>query len=323
MQPRNQKLLKNFSFSAIIMVGMWIFLTLWVLVVKPDIIAPETINSILMFSIMLALVSLGQSIILIAGGAGIDLSVGGIISLVAVTAAGLASEQSVDFFLPIICIAFGFFLGIINGILVYWLQVFPLIITLGTFYIYSGIALAITSGSAISGIPNWAIAFCRSEILAIPAPFLLFVVPIFCLTYFLYSKSPWGRWYYAMGADENAAVLAGVPVRFMRCLNYGICGALCGLAAFFSLGWLATGRPNIGLNFELESLAASLLGGVAIFGGRGNVISVLIAVLLIVSFKTVLLQYGVNTVWQTGLVGLLLILIVALDFFKGQQKDDN
>ena len=107
MQPRNQKLLKNFSFSAIIMMGMWIFLTLWVLVVKPDIIAPETINSILMFSIMLALVSLGQSIILIAGGAGIDLSVGGIISLVAVTAAGLASEQSVDFFLPIICIAFG------------------------------------------------------------------------------------------------------------------------------------------------------------------------------------------------------------------------
>ena len=74
------------------------------------------------------------------------------------------------------------------------------------------------------------------------------------------------------------------------------------------------------MNFELESLAASLLGGVAIFGGRGNVVSVLIAVLLIVSFKTVLLQYGINTVWQTGLVGVLLILIVALDFFKGTMQ---
>ena len=320
MQSSNLKILKSASFSAIIMVSMWFFLVLWVLVVKPDIIAPETINSILMFSIMLALVSLGQSIILISGGAGIDLSVGGIISLVAVTAAGLANDQFVNFSLPVICIIFGFFLGIINGFLVYWLQVFPLIITLGTFYVYSGVALAVTSGSAISGIPDWATAFCRSEILAIPVPFILLVIPIFCLTYFVYSKSPWGRWYYAMGEDENAAVLAGVPVRFMRCLNYGICGGLCGLAAFFSLGWLATGRPNIGLNFELESLAASLLGGVAIFGGRGNVVSVLIAVLLIVSFKTVLLQYGINTVWQTGLVGLLLILIVALDFFKGTMQ---
>jgi len=185
MQSSNLKILKSASFSAIIMVSMWFFLVLWVLVVKPDIIAPETINSILMFSIMLALVSLGQSIILISGGAGIDLSVGGIISLVAVTAAGLANDQLVNFSLPVICIIFGFFLGIINGFLVYWLQVFPLIITLGTFYVYSGIALAVTSGSAISGIPDWATAFCRSEILAIPVPFILLVIPIFCLTYFL------------------------------------------------------------------------------------------------------------------------------------------
>ena len=108
MQSSNLKILKSASFSAIIMVSMWFFLVLWVLIVKPDIIAPETINSILMFSIMLALVSLGQSIILISGGAGIDLSVGGIISLVAVTAAGLANDQFVNFSLPVICIIFGF-----------------------------------------------------------------------------------------------------------------------------------------------------------------------------------------------------------------------
>ncbi len=134
---------------------------------------------------------------------------------------------------------------------------------------------------------------------------LLCLIPAFLFV--IANATSWGRWIVAMGDNERAARLAGLPVDRTRFLLYGLSGGLAGIAGFISLAWLGSGRPNIGVNVELEALTAVLLGGIAITGGRGGLFGVLAAALLVVMLRTALLQTGIDTVWQTGLIGLLLL----------------
>ena len=116
-----------------------------------------------------------------------------------------------------------------------------------------------------------------------------------------------------MGFNERSARLVGIPVDRVRLAAYGASGALAGCAALVSLAWLGGGRPNIGQNLELTSLTAAMLGGIGIFGGKGGVFGVLAAVLLLVTLQTGLLQLNVNTVWQVGIVGTILVIVLLID----------
>jgi ribose/xylose/arabinose/galactoside ABC-type transport system permease subunit len=117
----------------------------------------------------------------------------------------------------------------------------------------------------------------------------------------------------AIGHDERSARLVGIDVNRVRRAAYAASGLLAGAAALVSLGWLGSGRPNIGQNLELTSLTAATLGGVSIFGGKGGVAGVLAAVLLLVTLQTALLQLNVNSIWQVGIVGILLIIVLLID----------
>ena len=123
----------------------------------------------------------------------------------------------------------------------------------------------------------------------------------------------WGRWVYAVGHNDRSARLVGIPVDRIRFAAYVASGLLAGLAALVSLAWLGSGRPNIGQNLELTSLTAAMLGGVGIFGGQGGVVGVLAAVILLVTLQTGLLQLNINSIWQVGIVGALLIGVLLLD----------
>jgi ribose/xylose/arabinose/galactoside ABC-type transport system permease subunit len=116
-----------------------------------------------------------------------------------------------------------------------------------------------------------------------------------------------------MGFNERSARLVGIPVDRVRLAAYGASGTLAGCAALVSLAWLGGGRPNIGQNLELTSLTATMLGGIGIFGGKGDVFGVLAAVLLLVTLQTGLLQLNVNTVWQVGIVGTILVIVLLID----------
>jgi ribose/xylose/arabinose/galactoside ABC-type transport system permease subunit len=116
-----------------------------------------------------------------------------------------------------------------------------------------------------------------------------------------------------MGFNERSARLVGIPVDRVRLAVYGVSGMLAGCAALVSLAWLGGGRPNIGQNLELTSLTGAMLGGIGIFGGKGGVFGVLAAVLLLVTLQTGLLQLNVNTVWQVGIVGTILVIVLLID----------
>ena len=211
------------------------------------------------------------------------------------------------------CVAMGGVLGLANGLIVTRLGILPLIGTLGTFYIYSGTALAITSGANIGNVPAGLTVWGRGILGGLPLPFLTLALPLFLITGAILRFTSWGRWIYAAGFNERSARLVGIPVDRLRLAAYVASGALAGTAALVSLAWLGSARPNIGQNLELTSLTAAMLGGIAIFGGRGGVIGVLAAVLLLVTVQTGLLLINVNSIWQLGIVGALLVAVLLVD----------
>ncbi|KGT92431.1 sugar ABC transporter permease [Erwinia typographi] len=303
-----------------LLVALWCLLVAVVLLFQPTMLDPINLTALLQFATVLALVALGQALVVLSGGAGIDLSVGGNVSLSAVVGMMALDAGAPAFLLPAICVLCGLLLGLFNGLLIARLKIWPLIVTLGTFYAWSGLALALTGGAALSGVPRELLPWGRGALAAIPLPFLCCVLPAFILAWGILQFTSWGRWIYAMGFNERSARLVGIPVDRLRLLIYGICGALAGCAGFITLAWLGSGRPNVGVNLELESLTAALLGGMAIFGGRGGAIGVLAATLLLVAIKTSLLQFGINTVWQVGVVGLLLIIVLLADRFSSYRR---
>lgn len=293
--------------------GLWAVVVLGLLVLKPSAFALSTVTTVLQFSTLLALVALGQSLVILGGGGGIDLSVGGTASLCAVALPLLAKAGLPPALIPIGCVVLGGFLGAFNGVLVTRMRILPLIATLGTFYGFSGLALAITNGAAQNGIPAWMLPWGRGLVGGLPYPFLTLALPAFVIVAVLLAFTAWGRWIYATGHNERSARLVGIPVDRVRFLAYTASGVLAGMAALVSLAWLGSGRPNIGQNLELTSLTAAMLGGISIFGGRGDVSGVLAAVLLLVTLQTGLLQLNINSIWQVGIVGALLILVLLLD----------
>ena len=292
---------------------LWVVVVTGLAVLKPGAIALSTVTAVLQFSTILALVALGQALVIVCGGAGIDISVGGMVSLAVVLAMLLVKAGLPGVLLPVLCLALGLLLGLVNGFLVTRLRLLPLIATLGTFYVYSGAAVALTGGAAQAGVPKYLLPWGRGAVGGLPLPFLTLALPVFVMVGVLLHTTSWGRWIYGMGFNERSARLVGIPVDRVRLAAYGASGALAGCTALVSLAWLGGGRPNIGQNLELTSLTAAMLGGIGIFGGRGGVFGVLAAVLLLVTLQTDLLQLNVNTVWQVGIVGTILLIVLLIN----------
>ena len=301
------------SSTLLILCGLWVVVALGLGLLRPNAFAVSTLTTVLQFSTLLALVALGQSLVVLCGGAGIDLSVGGIVSLTAVSAMLALRSGLPEVLLPPTCLTIGAALGAINGLLVTRLRILPLIATLGTFYVYSGLALALTHGGAQGGVPAWLVPWGRGVLFGLPLPFISVALPAFALASLLLEFTAWGRWIYALGYNERSARLVGIAVDQVRALAYTASGFLAGLAALVSLAWLGSGRPNIGQNLELTSLTAAMLGGIGIFGGKGGLAGVLAAVLLLVTLQTGLLQFNINAIWQVGIIGGLLIAVLLID----------
>jgi ribose transport system permease protein len=302
---------KQIRFSGLLL--LWLIALAFFAVRAPAFFSLANFTSILQFSTLLALVTLGQTSVILAGGGGIDLSVGGIVSLSGLVIASLIKQGMPAFAAGIAGVLFGGILGSINGLIITRLRLLPLIVTLGTYYSYNGLALALTGGAPISGLPSSFGVLGQNAVMAIPVHTLVFVLPIFLVMMFILTQTPLGRWIYAIGSNEKAARLVGLPVNAIRLGVYGLSGVLAALAGLVADSWLLSARPNIGDNLELLSLTATLLGGTSIFGGSGGLAGSLIAVLFFTSLQVGLQMLNVNNIWQLGLVGLFLIGSVLLD----------
>jgi ribose transport system permease protein len=295
------------------LVVLWLLVLAILAVRAPAFFSLANFTSILQFSTLLALVTIGQTFVILAGGGGIDLSLGGIVSLSGLSIAFLMKQGAPAALAGIVGILFGGILGSINGLIITQLRLLPLIVTLGTYYAYNGLALALTGGAPITGLPPAFGALGQSAVLAVPLHTLVFVLPIFAAMIFILSQTPLGRWIYAIGNNERASRLLGLPVNAIRLGVYILSGMLAALAGLVADSWLLSARPNIGDNLELLSLTATLLGGTSIFGGSGGLTGSLVAVLFFTSLQVGLQMLNINNIWQLGVVGVVLIGSVLLD----------
>jgi ribose transport system permease protein len=303
--------LKQIRYGGLII--LWLFVLVILALRAPAFFSLANFTSILQFSTLLALVTMGQTFVILTGGGGIDLSVGGIVSLSGLSIAFLLKQGVPAALSGSAGILFGGILGSINGLIITRLRLLPLIVTLGTYYAYNGLALALTAGAPITGLPASFSVLGQGEVLAVPLHTLVFVLPIFAVMIFILTQTPLGRWIYAIGSNERASLLLGLPVNAIRLGVYILSGMLAALAGLVADSWLLSARPNIGDNLELLSLTATLLGGTSIFGGSGGVAGSLVAVLFFTSLQVGLQMVNINNIWQLGVVGVFLIGSVLLD----------
>jgi ribose transport system permease protein len=263
----------------------------------------------------LAMVALGITIVIISGG--IDLSVAANISLTSV----ILSMLLVNYGLPlsvslIIVFTLGIILGLYNGFLVTILKIPPIIATLSSAIVFSGIAYTITQGYSINLPINSAIKYLGSgKIWLIPVSIALVVVVYFIVQLIL-QNTGFGRIVYGLGGNVEAVYLSGISVRKYTLLIYMVCGFFAAFASILLTGRVANGHPNGGAGMEMDAIAAVVLGGTSIFGGMGNVWGTLIGVLTMTIIVDGLNLLNINPYIQLIVKGLVIAAAVGISSFR-------
>lgn len=267
---------------------------------------------------VVAIVALGQALVIIAGG--IDLSVGSVIGLSAVAAAMVAASTGWPLLGIVAALVVGGVTGLVNGTLITRARINPFITTLGTLSVVRGAALLITNGNP-QRFDNWAAFLGGGRIGNVPLQFILLVI-LAAIIWIFAVRTRWGRDAYAVGDNARAARLAGLDVPFTRTLVFTISGLLAGLGGLLLAGMLANANPNLGLGYELDVIAAVILGGVALTGGRGSIGGVVIGAALIGLLRNAFVLLNVSGYWQTITIGLVVIVAVGADSFNRKTEED-
>lgn len=280
---------------------------------SPHFLQASTAAYLLQYVPVLGVLGMAQTLIMLSGGPGIDLSVGATLSLVALAVAGLYSLGVPLVLACALGLVLGGILGAVNGALVCVLEVPSLMATLATMFAYSGLALALTGGSPIGGIPDWFGVLAQGRFLGIPIHMWTIFAPLAILLHVMLTRTRPGSHIYAAGNDERAAYLSGVKVRRLRFGLYCLSGILAGLGAIMTLAWFQAARPDAGEGMELLSITVAVLGGTHIFGGTGRISGTVLAVLIVTTLQVALQLANISQAWQLAAIGLLLIGSVIAD----------
>jgi ribose transport system permease protein len=291
----------------------------------------------------IAIAALGITLVIITGG--IDLSVGSVMAFSAMLCAmtmNVLSEgalapyfvhavngkaaSNVPGLITVISIAVGIgaavIIGLINGLLIAELGLSPFVTTLGMLSIVRGLAYVVTNGrGSFPGGPDADIFYSitSGEILGIPAAFIILMVLAVLMGFVLHHTS-WGRYVFAIGGNEKAAELTGVPVARIKIQVYVIGAVAAGLNGIIISGWLGSAPANLATSYELNVIAAAVIGGANLAGGIGGPTGAVIGCVLLEVIRNGLVLAGVNSYWQQTFVGLIIILAVLVDRFRTRIK---
>ena len=304
----------------------------------PEFLSPANLTTILLHVSINAVLALGMTFVIVT--AGIDLSVGSIVALCGVLAAKtLTSATLLGAVGPLgaaaLAVAVGFGVGAgvgaLNGSAVAYLRVAPFIVTLATMTIARGTARLVTGGIPVGypdpGAPAYGAKVAALDVLhslgggRIPLPGLpggfpvpaLVMIGVVSVGAFVLKRTRFGRYVYAVGGNEEASRLSGVPVPHVKLSVYAISGACSGLAAVLLLGQLRSGGPDAGTFYELNAIAAAVIGGTSLLGGTGSAWGTLVGALLLGVLNNALDLLGVQAFWQEIAKGVIILLAVLFD----------
>jgi ribose transport system permease protein len=281
----------------------------------------QNLLTILNQTSFVAIISIGMTLVIAMGG--IDLSVGSALSLSGMIVGDLMLH-GVNIYLAIfITLVFGFTIGLINGTLIAKLKITDFIVTLSMMTILAGVLRVYTLGRPFFGLkwPEFA-QFGQGNIVGISVPFVItiFIVAIF---YFLTYKTTFGRYTISIGSNSEAAKLVGINISKVKILVYALTSMLAALAGILVASRVSTAMPDAGLGYELNVIAATVIGGTSLSGGKASIIGALIGSIMMTMVNNGLNILNISSSWHQIVIGVIILLAVGLDTLGNRKTERN
>lgn len=293
------------------LLGLFILIVI-VSILNPSFLEPLNILNLLRQVSINALIAFGMTFVILTGG--IDLSVGSTLAL----SSAFVANMLVAGYDPILSILAGCLLGgvmgMINGLLVTQGKMAPFIATLATMTIFRGLTLVYTDGNPITGLGDSMTfqLFGRGYQFGIPVPAITMIIA-FAVLWVILHKTAFGRKTYAIGGNEKAAIVSGIKVSRVKIMIYSLAGMLSALAGAILTSRLNSAQPTAGTSYELDAIAAVVLGGTSLSGGRGRIVGTLIGALIIGTLNNGLNLLGVSSFYQMVVKGIVILIAVLID----------
>lgn len=276
----------------------------------PRFLTEKNLINVVRQSSLNGIVAAGMTLVILTGG--IDLSVGSLLAVTSVFAAGALQDGNAPLTAMAVGVLIGLGFGLVNGLIVTIGDVAPFIVTLGTMTIARGVALIYTNGAPILATDADFRYIGRGSIGFLPVPIVVLII-VYAITYFLLNRTTFGGYIYAIGGNQEAARLSGVPVRVCKTIAYSISGLLAGLTGVILTARLGSAQPNLGTADELDAIAAVVIGGTSLAGGRGGIIGTLVGALIIGVLSNGLNLMNVNAYYQPVAKGLVILIAILVD----------
>ena len=292
-------------------------------VISPRFLTVGNITNIFRQTAVNAILAAGVCFVILTGG--IDISIGYTAGFAGAVSAYMVTQNlSVVVILPA-AILIGAFIGVINGVLVAKCNLQPMIVTLGTQSIFRGATYVFTGGRTISIGSGASVASFKalgSGMLFDTVPIsLIVVVVVYASAFYLLQHTRYGRHIYAVGGNEEAARLSGINVSGAKILAYTVCGALSAIAGVLVVSRISSAQPTAGIAYEMDAIAAVVIGGTSLRGGEGRVVFTVVGAITIGMINNMLNLMAVSSYYQISIKGLVIILAVLLDAYTNRTKN--
>jgi ribose transport system permease protein len=282
----------------------------------PEFASARNLSNIGLQAAALIIVSLGMTLVILTEG--IDLSLGAVLGLAGVAMGLSLVANSAPLWAAIAAaLAVGILAGTLNGVFIAWAGMPPFIVTLGTYGMAQSLAMVLTSGNSVTGLPAQVRWFNEGEWLGLPVP-IWTVVVVFLVTYLLLYHTRFGRYVFAIGGNRRALELSGVPVRAYLVGIYAYAGLLAAIASFIMTARMNAAHPTIAIGLEFDAIAAVVLGGTSFEKGHGGIWGTVIGALAVAVLRNGLNLIGLSTEWQVAVVGVVIVSAVALDALRSR-----
>ncbi len=279
---------------------------------QPAFLTQQNLINILKQASITGILAVGMTLVLLSGG--IDLSVGSVLAVACMAAAFMTTA---DRGYPVIVafiagLSVGALFGIINGVGIAYIGFAPFIMTLATLSAARGLALVSTNNKPIFNLTREFVAVSNSQFLGLPSLIYYFAATAL-IAYILTRFTVFGKWIYAVGGNENAAKFSGINVKRVKVIIYGIAGALSGLTGVLMASRITSGNPTVGEAYELDAIAACVIGGISMSGGSGSIIGTVLGVLILGVISNGFDILGISSNYQRIMKGIVILLAVYID----------
>lgn len=286
-------------------------------IAAPQFLTLENITDVTRQAVFIAIIAFGATFVI--GMGGIDLSVGSTLALSSIVMADLILRGSNIYLAMLVCLVLGAFIGLINGFLIAVVGISDFIVTLAVMVITRGIIMVYTEGIPKTGVSDPAFRFFGQAVVGpFPMPVLV-MLAVFALCFFLLYRTRFGRYTLSIGSNTEAARLVGIDIREIKILVYTFTGLLSALSGILLTSRLEAAMPEAGQGYELDVIAAVVMGGTSLAGGKASLIGTAIGAVLMAVVRNGLNLLNVNTFWHQVVIGALILIAVSADRFGAKR----